>query len=360
MIALAYRDSLPEGTANEFDQLVQGLTGMLYQQHNPDGGHTNITADSLSINPPNLTTGVDGTITFQDRLGKKTVFSRDDSGTIITLNNGTDILIRRTDVSGAILNLVRVGLMRTSGPGFGNGITLLAIDAATPTAFHDWGLASGNTNVAPGARMLISDLTTLISPVSLRYRSSATTYEWMKTTGSEGPTTEQVTLGSGFDSSQQGYWDAAYIKSLSLATGSGSAEVAGKWNDVAYNTANYSGSGSLTWTPTGSGDQVSYAYMVLGNTMWLTFEVQGNLGGSDSSELRLAVPGGYTITGRRFGASCAWAVDNNDSTLPIAPIQAEPGHQYISIQKIVSGALANWIAGGNLAYVNGQIAFSIA
>jgi hypothetical protein len=273
--------------------------------------------------------------------------------------NAQAILIQATNAQGVVTQLLSLGFI-TMGPLTRAGIEFFPTIPNDPSVERDWAIVSGPASFSPAASLLVLDKSAGVSPVSLRWRQAVPAWEWMKTVGSLGPTTEKVTLGSGFDSSLQGYWDEAYLKRISMETKAGNTAFAGEWTDVPYNTANYSGSGSLVWTPTSSADQISYAYEITGQKMTLIFEVQGILTGADSSDLRLAVPGGYVVGSRASSNHAAWAIDNNDATNPEVAIKANPGLGYVSLQKSTSGHLTNWVAGGNLAYVQGEIILSIA
>ncbi len=367
MIALVYRDSLPQGTAEEFDQLVQGLTGMLYREHDPDGTHTNITANSVTVNKPNLTTGVAGTIVIQDRLGSTATLYRDfdsNSGDVIMRIaqkglGASNFRIQITDVSAVLYNLVRLGSVQVAGGSFGNGILMYGKNAANDTSltnvYHDWSMVSGDTNAAPGARMLIGDVTRLVSPISLRWRNTGNgIYEWMKTTGTSGPTLEQVNLGSGLDSSQAGYWDNLYVKSITLGNTVGPQGFGiGTWNDVPFSAGNFTAGGSQTWT-VGNADQETYAYMIVGNTMTIAFYLNStSVGGTPDPELRIAIPGGFT-SGRNMSTT-GWAGDNGVVTT--IRFSALAGFAYLNINRLDG---ANWTASTNNTGLFGEITFAIA
>ncbi len=366
MIGLVYRDSLPQGTADEFDQLVQGLTGMLYREHDPDGTHTDITADSLLLNPPSLTNGVAGTIIFQDRLGNKTVVGRSDTaGSTITLyasgagastdTNGQTVLFRWIDDQGIVYDMVRIGHIAW-GTGEGFGIEMLPRVDGLPNVFHDWAMVSGTSDALPGARMLLVDKTLNLSPVSLRYRNSGTTFEFMKTTGTSGPSIEPVNLGSGFDSAQAGYWDNLYVKSITLGNTAGpTGGTIGTWIDVPFSAGNFTAGGAQTWT-VASGDQAQYQYMLMGNTMMMNFIINTTtVGGTPDAALRLAIPGGFTVASGKAFTNPGYALDNG--VVDPLRITALSGTAYLTLLR-QSGL--NWSASTDNTYVQGQISFAIA
>lgn len=346
MIALAYREQLPQNVVDELDQLIQGMTaGMLYVQHTPEGEHTNITADSLTMNPPNLNNGVTGEIIFQDEKGNQVVLGRTFlDGTVITIKNGNSILLQRTDVAGAVEALLRLGLI-SLGPATNPGI-----EVYSPTD-RAWSWLSGNNAVGPA--FLLGDQTANVSPLMLRWNNARSAWEWAKTTGALGPTTEIVALGSPTDSSLQAYFDEAYLKRVSMQTLANQHAFAGEWTDVAFSAGNFTGSGSMTWT-VGSIDQVTLAYMIVGHTMTVAFYIDtSTVGGTPSTELRIAVPGGYTIAGRTM-RSAGFASDNG--TIGPCMVQAGVGQTFL---QIFNSTFTPWAASTDTTMVSGQITFSI-
>jgi hypothetical protein len=227
--------------------------------------------------------------------------------------------------------------------------------AGLPNTYHDWAMVSGVSNVSPGARMLFVDKTLNLSPVSLRVRASDTIFEFMKTTGTSGPSIEEVNLGSGLDSSQAGYWDNLYVKNITLGNGAGpSGNVIGAWADVAFSAGNFTAGGAQTWTLT-SGDQTSFAYSVSGNSMTVGFLLDTTtVGGTPDVELRIAVPLGFTVAGRSLETT-GWGLDNGSVTG--IRIRASVGNAYISVFNFAG---SNWAASTNATSVHGEITFAIA
>jgi hypothetical protein len=84
--------------------------------------------------------------------------------------------------------------------------------------------------------------------------------------------------------------------------------VGGAWTTPAFNAANFTASGSMTWTLT-SGDVAVNKYIVIGKTMhWHLVLLTTSVGGTASTGLRVALPGGVTLIGASRGV--AWHNDN--------------------------------------------------
>ena len=106
----------------------------------------------------------------------------------------------------------------------------------------------------------------------------------------------------------------------------------GRWTDVAYVTSTYS-SEIGTWTVE-EGDQRYLRWMVIGDTMWINFNVTQTTLASTPPQLRIAVPGGYTAfpqeaTGFVFAsgttAELGVVLTLNDSLLNVISIQRTAG-----------------------------------
>ena len=70
--------------------------------------------------------------------------------------------------------------------------------------------------------------------------------------------------------------------------------IGGAWSSVAFNAANFTGNGSMTWT-VASGDQSTYAYVEIGKTMIVSFDIlTTTVGGTPNPLLMIAIPNGRT------------------------------------------------------------------
>lgn len=342
MIALVYRDELPEAVARELDQMIQGLTtGMLYVEHTPEGKHTNITCDSITVNAPDVTNGVAGTITFKDRRGNTVVISRNDSGVFITVTNGQTVTFRFIDITGNVVDAVTVGEIAVGGGAAIPGVEIGALSAAYEAWAERSNLDSANpcwelTNVTHGE-------------IFLRARRRGGNYEVMPYNGK----VFEVNLGSSLDSSQQGFFDNGYIKQLYLRTAGPQSARAGLSTAVAFSAGNFTANGAMTWT-VGSGDQVTYAYDFVGPKMTVSFWIDASsIGGTPDTTLQIAIPGGFTA--QRSVAAVGYGVDGGAGTTPIR-IEVDAAGTKILINRL-DGAV--WQASADATYVRGQISFPV-
>ena len=115
----------------------------------------------------------------------------------------------------------------------------------------------------------------------------------------------------------------------------------GEWTTVAYSSGNFTAAPSMTWT-VDSGDQVAYAYMIVGHTMFLAATLNTtSVGGTPNTELRLNVPGGFTCANSgTLGAIRAF--DNGTDTVGFAAAQS--GATYI---RLFRGGFTAWSASTN-------------
>lgn len=84
----------------------------------------------------------------------------------------------------------------------------------------------------------------------------------------------------------------------------GRAVNAGDYTSVAFNSAYYTASGSMTWSPTAV-QQQTYAYTLVGHLMTLMVFVQGTTAGVASDTLKIAIPGGMRAALAARGAFVA-------------------------------------------------------
>ncbi len=118
----------------------------------------------------------------------------------------------------------------------------------------------------------------------------------------------------------------------------------GEWTDVAFNAANFTASGSMTWT-VASGDQILFRTMMIGKTLFLeAFLDTTTVGGTLSSELFIAIPGGLLSNTKKQQEIPIF--DNNVAARGIARVDV--GSATIGI---IRGDVANFSASTNLTYV---------
>lgn len=118
----------------------------------------------------------------------------------------------------------------------------------------------------------------------------------------------------------------------------------GAWISVAYSAGDYTGSGSMTWT-VDSGDVSTFQYRQLGAMLELMINIStSTIGGTPSTGLRVALPGGFTAVTATFSYQFAY-IFNNSANMAGYTL---PGSTYLEIRRIDG---ANYTAETNAAYV---------
>lgn len=131
----------------------------------------------------------------------------------------------------------------------------------------------------------------------------------------------------------------------------------GAWTAVAYDAANFTGRGAMTWT-VDADDVQTYAYQVIGKTMIVAFEMSTTtVGGVADTELRIAIPGGK-VAAKRVSA-LARVRDNGAPYYESGYALVVAGGTTINLRRMDG---ANWaLSGGtpNMTSVQGEIVFEI-
>jgi hypothetical protein len=126
----------------------------------------------------------------------------------------------------------------------------------------------------------------------------------------------------------------------------------GDWTTPTFDANDYTGSGSMTWT-VDSGDVTTMAYTLIGTTMIVSFFlVNTTVGGTPSSTLQIAIPGGYS--GVKRMRTPINVLNNATQSTGLAEVQASQTDIYL----YVDFAASNWVAGATDVY--GQITFEVA
>jgi hypothetical protein len=132
------------------------------------------------------------------------------------------------------------------------------------------------------------------------------------------------------------------------------AAAQGEWTTVAHSAGNFTAS-SGTWT-VASGDQIAFAYTLIGKTMTVNFRIDTSSVSATPATLRIAIPGGFTAASDAYNGGLIY----NDA-----------GGGYVgggSIFVIASGTVINlqevfgtstWAAATDTTSVLGQITFEI-
>lgn len=126
----------------------------------------------------------------------------------------------------------------------------------------------------------------------------------------------------------------------------------GEWTAVAYNAANFTAS-SGTWT-VDSGDQVTYAYAIVGKAITVSFTIVGTDVSATPAELRIAIPGGFTAARRMDSA--VWLV--NAGTREVGQAIVDAAGTYIRFLRSAAGNFSTTAADDTT--VAGQITFEVS
>lgn len=127
--------------------------------------------------------------------------------------------------------------------------------------------------------------------------------------------------------------------------------VGAAWTAVTFNAGDYTGSGSMTWTLT-SGDVGISKWVQIGKTMHVHLVITTTtVGGTPSTGLRVAIPGGVTVSGASRGVY--WYSDNG--TEGFGGYVVNP--TYIEFFKAGGG---NWAASTNNTSIFASVVFEIA
>jgi hypothetical protein len=128
----------------------------------------------------------------------------------------------------------------------------------------------------------------------------------------------------------------------------------GEFTTPSFSAGNFTANGSMTWT-VGSGDVTTYAYTVVGNMMTLKwFIVSTTIGGTLNTELRIAIPGGFTAA-KRCRVPCI-VLNNATTTIGVADAQVSVG--YIRIF-VTPDATTNYVAGTDNNDTYGEMVFEV-
>ena len=132
------------------------------------------------------------------------------------------------------------------------------------------------------------------------------------------------------------------------------ADIPATWTTPAFNAANFTAFLTMTWT-VAIGNVVNVEYTVIGKQMTLIFVI-GNttIGGTPSAQLRMAVPGGFTIA----KASYNTVNIRENGVRMVGMAEASAGLTFISFYRDVAIA-TNWTLSAGNADMYGQITFEV-
>lgn len=126
------------------------------------------------------------------------------------------------------------------------------------------------------------------------------------------------------------------------------------WTDVAYDAANFTGNGAMTWT-VGAADVQTLAYRIDGTTMTVAFTITNTtVGGTPSTKLQIKVPGNRSIASKMTAP--VYILDNSSAKFGfVQAASTEP-----TKMEILLPDLTNWAAATNTTLVEGLITFEVA
>jgi hypothetical protein len=114
-----------------------------------------------------------------------------------------------------------------------------------------------------------------------------------------------------------GYWER------------GRSIAAGEWQAVTFSAGNFTANAAMTWT-VGSGDVVVNRYTIVGKTMrWTLGLATTTVGGTPNTELRATVPGGFTLAGACW---TALAVCSDNGVQSVGYAEGASGLTYVTFK----------------------------
>lgn len=127
----------------------------------------------------------------------------------------------------------------------------------------------------------------------------------------------------------------------------------GNWITVTFAGGNFTALGGGSWT-VGSGDQVTFKYMLIGKTIWVAVTLDTSTVAGTVTSLQVAVPGGFSAL-VKTGMSCV--IYDNSSTVPGAGlVSISAGTSQITL---VKGDGANFTASTDNTYIRFVFAFEV-
>jgi hypothetical protein len=116
----------------------------------------------------------------------------------------------------------------------------------------------------------------------------------------------------------------------------------------------------MTWT-VGSGDVGIFSYTITGNKMTVSFDIATTtVGGTPSSKLQIAIPGGVTVATKTGGGSwiqTCWAIDNGTQGATVCSVDS--AGTTINVFESDQTGGSTWAASTDNTRVAGVIVFEI-
>lgn len=135
------------------------------------------------------------------------------------------------------------------------------------------------------------------------------------------------------------------------------AHTQGAYLNVAYSAGNFAGSGGMSWS-VDSGDQLTYAYYLIGHVLHLTVYITtSTTTGTGASTVRVTIPAGYTAVNTAFFPY--QSIDTGDATVAIMSVCEvdASGTQVLCYRDVNATA---WSIHTNTIQVRLSIAFEIS
>lgn len=144
--------------------------------------------------------------------------------------------------------------------------------------------------------------------------------------------------------------DSSFIVPSGIGT-FGRPAADGEWQDVAFDAANFTGEGTMTWTVS-SGQVYANRYTIVGKTMFWDLMIQAStIGGTPTTGLRAVIPGGYEASSASHTTALGYTNDAGTIVSGYAQV-IDPTHV-----RFVKTSSANWTAGTN--YIYGTLIISL-
>jgi len=125
----------------------------------------------------------------------------------------------------------------------------------------------------------------------------------------------------------------------------------GQWIDVPFSSSNFTSSAN-SWV-VDSGDVISHSYTLIGKTMYLEFFIFNSTTSVPAAELRITIPGGFTVS-KTYALAGGIAFDG--TTWTTAYISLTGGNSFVALRVHPTGAV-NWPIGTNNISVSAMVRF---
>jgi hypothetical protein len=129
----------------------------------------------------------------------------------------------------------------------------------------------------------------------------------------------------------------------------------GAWTAVTHSAGNFTAA-SGDWTVE-SGDQLTYAYMVINKTLTLAFTLNTTTVSATPASLRIAIPGGYTPA--RAMVTIVRLADNSVERLGLASVSSAATYVTVAPISLTGASVTTLAASTNATSVQGIMTFEV-